>query len=448
MGQVWAARDLRLHRDVALKFLILDGELHPDLPKRFEREAVAAAQINHPHVATVYDSGFHDDLCFIAMEKVDGRSLAEVIAGQAPMSPDDALRIAGEICEALVAAHAKGVIHYDIKPQNVMLTPDGRVKVVDFGIAGFQQTRNSLVGTTLLSPAGTVEYGSPEQFRGEGDARSDLYALGSVLFAMLSGGPPFAGTNAMAVLLDKHQHPAPRLDVPRPELPPALVSLVDELLQSDPGRRPRSAQDLHRRIRQLRAEPEPEPETDRPEDADGRERGTDSGPPHDHDTLIDETFTLTWKGAVPLETYVEKLPRRPFSQAFSGRSRARVPEVRPDWTLHVGPYALITTDADGRHEYAWTRVVNVSMGEFDSWGPYRLTLLFLAPLGPRLAPPLPAGWPYDSMPPQLFDHNLAPPVCVLGPMTNAQRDELSDALRRYAGWRWKPVEWFMRRRRR
>ncbi|OIJ98367.1 serine/threonine-protein kinase [Streptomyces colonosanans] len=160
MGDVWAGRDRTLHRDVAIKLLVLDGAAHEDLPRRFEREAVAAAQINHPNVVALHDRGVHEDLLFLVMERVAGATLTEYIRSDGPMAPSHALAIAEEICAALIAAHQAGVVHYDIKPHNVMLTPGRQVKVVDFGIAGFLQTAFTLAGSSQLTPAGTPEYGA------------------------------------------------------------------------------------------------------------------------------------------------------------------------------------------------------------------------------------------------------------------------------------------------
>ncbi|MFF2848830.1 serine/threonine-protein kinase [Streptomyces sp. NPDC058001] len=146
------------------------------------------------------------------MEKVEGATLAEHIRDEGPMFLARALEFVHGICAALVAAHQAGVIHYDIKPHNVMITVDGQVKVVDFGIAGFVQTMFTVASSSHLTPAGTPEYGAPEQFLTErGDRRSDLYALGGVLFAMLTGRPPFTGHNALAVVRRKLDEDAPSL---------------------------------------------------------------------------------------------------------------------------------------------------------------------------------------------------------------------------------------------
>ncbi|WP_189222461.1 serine/threonine-protein kinase, partial [Streptomyces netropsis] len=253
MGEVWAGRDRMLHRDVAVKMLVLDEGVHADLPRRFEREAVAAAQISHPNVVALHDRGVHEDLWFLIMERVEGANLAEHIRDESPMDVGRALGIAQEICAALVAAHGAQIIHYDIKPHNVMITPDGRVKVVDFGIAGFIQRAFTLAHSSQLAPAGTPEYGAPEQFLNErGDARSDLYALGSVLFALLTGRPPFTGHTGLAIMHQKLAEDAPSLGALRPELPPAVIQLVAELLRRDPDQRPQTAEAVHEHLNRLR----------------------------------------------------------------------------------------------------------------------------------------------------------------------------------------------------
>ncbi|MBP8533269.1 serine/threonine-protein kinase [Streptomyces sp. MK37H] len=219
MGEVWAGRDHRPHRDVALKLLVLDDGLAPDLPAWFEREAVAAAQISHPNVVALYDRGMHENVLFLVMEKVEGPPLSRIIHQESRLGPGRVLRIADGICSALAAAHHAGIVHYDIKPHNVMLTSDGQVKVVDFGIAGFLQTAFSLVRSSQLAPAGTPEYAAPEQFGAErGDRRSDLYALGGVLFVLLTGRPPYTGHSALALMAQKIEEDAPpaRRDTSRP----------------------------------------------------------------------------------------------------------------------------------------------------------------------------------------------------------------------------------------
>ncbi|MFJ9590707.1 protein kinase domain-containing protein [Streptomyces acidicola] len=256
MGEVWAARDMDLRRDVAVKFLPHDVDASPELLHRFEREAVAAAQINHPNVVTLHERGVYDGLQFLVMERVDGTSLTERMRGGTPMQLAEALGIVQGICAALVAAHRAKVVHYDIKPSNVMLIADGRVKVVDFGIAGFTHTRTafSVAPSSALSPAGTLEYGAPEQFLdSRGDERSDLYALGSVLFALLAGQPPFTGANGYIVLRRKIDEDAPPLADLRPDVPAPVGQLIAELLQRNPGQRPQTAEVVHARLARMQS---------------------------------------------------------------------------------------------------------------------------------------------------------------------------------------------------
>lgn len=422
MGEVWAARDRTLHRDVALKLLDLDGAIHPDLPQRFEREAVAAAQINHPNVVSLHDRGVHEDMLFLVMEKVEGAMLTEHIHAETPMSLASALEIASGICAALVAAHRAHVIHYDIKPHNVMLTPDGQVKVVDFGIAGFIQTAFTLARSSQLTPAGTPEYGAPEQFLTErGDERSDLYALGGVLFALLTGQPPFTGHHAMAIMRRKLDEDAPRLDSLRPKLPPALGELVAELLDRDPAQRPASAGEVHERLGLIRTSlgtTIPSPVSDVMPGPSVPDRVAAPTAPTRRLPEDVAPFEVSWSGNEALSTYAnrmhkhswkglatltavsalvsvmgfslapglrsEKLPGEDMSPggwfSFVGFVAAMfavslaIPAVgrlygerllarRAGWGLYVGPHYLATTSITGRREFTWDKVKRVTITE-------------------------------------------------------------------------------------
>ncbi|MFE5597204.1 serine/threonine-protein kinase [Streptomyces sp. NPDC056549] len=164
--------------------------------------------------------------------------------------------VTGETVDGMSLGKIEHVIHYDIKPHNVMLTPDGTVKVVDFGIAGFIQNAFTVAHSSQLTPAGTPEYGAPEQFLTErGDARSDLYSVGSVLFALLAGRPPFTGHNGLAIMRRKLDEDAASLGTLRPDLPPAVTRLVAELLDRDPDRRPQTAVAVHEQLVRLQATP-------------------------------------------------------------------------------------------------------------------------------------------------------------------------------------------------
>ncbi|MEU6041791.1 serine/threonine-protein kinase [Actinomadura sp. NPDC047616] len=313
MGEVWAGRDRDLHRDVAVKFLVDDADTPADLRHRFEREAVAAAQINHPNVVALYDRGVHDGLRFMVMERVKGATLADHVRGGEAMEAARALDIALEICAALVAAHKAKVVHYDIKPSNVMLTSDGRVKVVDFGIAGFSHAHTFTVApTTMLSPAGTASYGAPEQFLDQrGDERSDLYALGGVLFALLAGEPPFTGANDLSVIRRKLDGEAPRLTALRPGVPPLLADLVSELLQRDPDRRPQSAQAVHERLRQAQSAIVPDRDEERVKTVPGLPTVPTQVAIQETSPGAAEWFEISWTGKESHSTYTEALGKAP-----------------------------------------------------------------------------------------------------------------------------------------
>ncbi|MFF1916307.1 protein kinase [Streptomyces sp. NPDC058239] len=188
----------------------------------------------------------NDQVMGLGMERVEGANLAEHIRDESPMAMALALQVAQEICAALVAAHSAQLIHYDIKPHNVMLTPDGRVKVVDFGIAGFIQRAFTLAHSRHARVRGARAV--PHRTR----RRSDLYALGSVLFAPLTGRPPFTGRTGLAIMHQELAEDAPSLGTLRPELPPAVIRLVAELLQRDPDQRPQTAEAVHEHLGRLR----------------------------------------------------------------------------------------------------------------------------------------------------------------------------------------------------
>jgi predicted Ser/Thr protein kinase len=219
MAEVFEGRDRLLARRVAIKVLQAQFVRDPSFLIRFKREAQAAASLNHPNIVGVYDTGSEDGTHFIVMEYVDGRTLKEVIRAEGPLYPERAAEICADVCSALVAAHARGLIHRDIKPGNVMLTPDGKVKVMDFGIA---RATTSETITQTAAVVGTAQYISPEQAQGQTvDYRSDLYSLGCCLYEMLTGTVPFTGATPVAIAY-RHvrEDPTPprmlNADVPAP----------------------------------------------------------------------------------------------------------------------------------------------------------------------------------------------------------------------------------------
>jgi eukaryotic-like serine/threonine-protein kinase len=219
MAEVFEGRDRLLARRVAIKVLQAQLVRDPSFLIRFKREAQAAASLSHPNIVGVYDTGSEDGTHFIVMEYVDGRTLKDVIRAEGPLYPERAAEICADVCSALVAAHARGLIHRDIKPGNVMLTPDGKVKVMDFGIA---RATTSETITQTAAVVGTAQYISPEQAQGQAvDYRSDLYSLGCCLYEMLTGTVPFTGATPVAIAY-RHvrEDPTPprmlNADVPAP----------------------------------------------------------------------------------------------------------------------------------------------------------------------------------------------------------------------------------------
>ena len=241
MARVHRGTDRKLRRPVALKVLAPPYDRDESFVRRFRAEARHAASLNHPNIVAVYDSGSDGETQYIVTELVEGETLGELLKREGRLDPRRVVTIAAEVCHALAAAHEAGVIHRDVKPGNVMLTEDGRVKVLDFGIA-------RAAGTDALTRSGAVigsaSYLSPEQARGEpGDERSDIYALGCVVFQMLAGRPPFVADSPVAALYQHVNEPAPPPSsvVPVPE---DLDAVVVRALEKDPAQRYGSAAEL------------------------------------------------------------------------------------------------------------------------------------------------------------------------------------------------------------
>ncbi len=233
------AEDTILHRPVAVKVLS-DGLGHDaKFVERFRREARAAAGLSHANVAGVYDYGEDGDTPFIVMELIDGETLGQRLRRLGSLPPEEAARIAAGVAAALQAAHDAGIVHRDVKPGNVMLTPKGEVKVMDFGIAAATwATPITATGTTM----GTASYLSPEQASGErATPASDVYALGCVVYEMLTGRPPFTGDSPVAVAsAHVHEDPVPVRQL-APRVPETLAAACERALAKDPASRPPSA---------------------------------------------------------------------------------------------------------------------------------------------------------------------------------------------------------------
>jgi serine/threonine-protein kinase len=247
MGEVYRARDLKLKREVAIKILPDEFSRDADRLSRFQREAEALAALNHPNIAAIYDLAQAGDTRFLVLELVEGETLADRIA-RGPISIEDTVHIAKQICEALEAAHERDIVHRDLKPANITLTRDGKVKVLDFGLAKIfsKDTHEtsasnsptlSMAATQLGIILGTAAYMSPEQARGRSvDRRSDVFAFGCVLYEMLTGKPAFEGSDVSEVLASVIKS-EPKWDTLPSATPPVLRVFLRRCLEKDPWRR-------------------------------------------------------------------------------------------------------------------------------------------------------------------------------------------------------------------
>jgi serine/threonine protein kinase len=235
MSVVYRARDLRLNRPVAVKVLPPELAYDPAIRTRFTREAQTSAQLSHSHIVPIYDVGEHDGIAYLVMAMITGGSLAALLAHEPRQPIDEARRILCEIADALAYAHQRGVVHRDIKPDNILLDAEsGRALVTDFGIARAMEAGARLTATGIA--VGTPTYMSPEQAVGEReiDGRSDIYSLGVLAYQMLTGRVPFTGGNSMALLL-KHVTESPRpIAELRPETPRALRDAIERALMKEP----------------------------------------------------------------------------------------------------------------------------------------------------------------------------------------------------------------------
>jgi serine/threonine protein kinase len=242
MGEVWRGHDEVLERIVAVKLLKAEYAIDPTFVQRFRAEARNTARLSHPGIATVYDygevsvEGAPGDTGYIVMELVPGQPLSSILRERGPLSSRDAMSIVGQSALALQVAHEGGVIHRDIKPGNIMIMPNGHVKLTDFGIA---RATDDIPLTTTGNVLGTSYYLSPEQTRGHAaTSASDVYSLAIVAYECLAGRRPFQDTNPVAVALAHHKDPPP----PLPQhIPPPISRLVNDALAKEPGQRPRTA---------------------------------------------------------------------------------------------------------------------------------------------------------------------------------------------------------------
>src|SRR5437016_6068176 len=247
MGEVFEASDLTLHRSVAVK--LMSPSMVQDEPARarFLREARALAQVNSPNVVAVYDAGEDAESPYLVMELVEGTTLERELVKSGRVEPARAVAIATDIASGLASAHERGIVHRDVKPSNVFLTPSDAAKIGDFGIARLERPDATLTvtGQTFGSPP----YMAPEQATGgKVDARVDLYSLGCVLFQMLVGRRPFSGDDAVSLVYQHVHSTPPRVDSLVPTVPVELGALVAGLMAKDPGDRPASAEEVQRAL--------------------------------------------------------------------------------------------------------------------------------------------------------------------------------------------------------
>lgn len=253
MSETYEARDVETGRVVALKipFASLIGD--PATFSRYQREMEIGKRLDHPNIQKLIAEGRLGGgvAPYMVLEYVDGELLRTYVAEHAPLSVNEALNITGQLVDALRYCHERGIVHRDLKPENVLITRDGRIKLMDFGIALLQGARR-VTFRRLSNSVGTPDYMAPEQVRGErGDARTDIYAVGVMLYEMVAGEVPYRGDNALAVMSQRVTSDAPLLRLTRPDVPPQLEAVVFRALRRDPADRYQSIAELQRDLNDL-----------------------------------------------------------------------------------------------------------------------------------------------------------------------------------------------------
>ena len=249
MGEVYLASDPALGREVAVKTILAATAQGDDSKQRFAREAKAAGVLNHPNLVTIYEFGEDQGVLFIAMERVKGQDLEEMLR-QRSLTPGESLEVLAQVCDGLEFAHRNDIIHRDIKPSNVRVLRDGRrilAKVMDFGVARLKDSEMTATGTVV----GTVSYMAPEYIRtGKPDGRSDLFAVGVMLYECMSGRKPFEGDTTPTILYKIVNEPPDPVDLSQlREISPAIRSVLDKALAKDPDLRYQTADEFAHALR-------------------------------------------------------------------------------------------------------------------------------------------------------------------------------------------------------
>jgi serine/threonine protein kinase len=267
MTTIYRATDLRTGCPVAIKIPHFEMECDPAFFSRFQREAEIGRKLDHPNVAKVLSNGDMSRVC-IVMEWAEGKVLRQILAEQGKLPTERAVRIALGICDALEYIHSQGIVHRDLKPENIMVDAEDHIKLIDFGISASAGARR-LTFSKFSSTLGTPDYISPEQVKGKrGDARCDVYALGVILYEMLTGEVPFQGPSPLAVMNDRLvNHPIPPREV-NPEVTPEMQEIIYRALERDPSKRYASASEFAKDLKH----PEKVGVADREEHRDWKQR--------------------------------------------------------------------------------------------------------------------------------------------------------------------------------
>jgi len=277
MAEVWLATDMSLSRQVAVKILKSTLATDPVVAERFRREAITVARLSHPNIVAVHDTIDYEGRQAVVMQLINGKSLRQLLDEQKRLSPELTMHIGQCVASALDAAHAAGLVHRDVKPGNILITPDGRVLLADFGIAKGLGSTDDLTSENVMM--GTAKYLSPEQVRGRKlDGRADLYALGLVLYECLAGRVPFLGESDADTALARLQRDPTDLARLHPTLPYGLAELIHSLLARNPDDRPSSGGDLRNRLTRIASGVDDRTTTMTPPAGTTRSRTTGSTP--------------------------------------------------------------------------------------------------------------------------------------------------------------------------